>query len=237
MKQLLFIFLLLPLCIPAQNDLTLYPGRIPHGAKQIVLPQTKMSDFSGGSHILVTRDSVYKSLFHDSVHYRLPAIDFSRYELHGASRCIQCGVVCGNRPGCHRNACRYTRNWYLLDKKALQKINTDTIVVTYCSAWNENGVVNDTAYAALLQQCPELKHFSPDFDSSTVLMRTRFADGCATFTHAFFLDSAARTVTWRVQLVPGGCRGSDNYSFIAVLPRLPEGYRVVFEEYILPSKD
>ncbi len=236
MKQLFFIFLLFSLCCPAQNDLSLYPGKIPPGAKGIVLPKTKTSDFSGRD-ILVTTDSAYRALFHDSVHHRLPAIDFSRDELHSVTSCIQCVTTCGNHPQCHRNACRYTRNWYLLDKKARQKINTDTIVVTYCSGRNENGVVNDTAYAALLQQCPELKLFSPDFDSSTVVMRTRSADGCATFTHAFFLDSAARTVTWRMQLTPGGCRGLDNYSFIAVLPRLPEGYRLVFEEYNVPAKD
>ncbi len=236
MKQLLFIFLLFSLCCPAQNDLALYPGKIPPGAKPIALPLAKLSDFSGRS-TLVTTDSAYKALFHDSVHYRLPAIDFARYELHGRAGCAQCIAVCGSRPGCHRNACRYTRSWYLLDKTPWQEIHANTVVVVRCYPGKENAAVNDSAYAALALKCPELNHFTPGFDSSTVLVRSRFADGCAVFAHTFLLDTVAHTLTWRTRLTPGGCRGGNSNFFVAALPRLPEGYTVLFEEYTMPRRE
>jgi hypothetical protein len=235
MKRLLFIFLLFPCCCIAQNGPVLFGDRIPAGAKAIVLPEMKWGTGFSGRHFLVTQDSVYKALFHDSVHHRLPAIDFSRYELHGAANCIQCATVCGNRPQCHRNACRYVRSWYLLEKATLQKVEPDTILTGYCMV-HDTIVGSDTAYVWVKKYCA-FKNYAPDFETTTLVLRTEFADCLATFTHSFYLDTARHCLVWRLGTADGGCRGGDLHTFAAALPRLPEGYRVVFEEYDIPAKD
>lgn len=237
MKRLIFLFLLSPVLLSAQ--LNLFPDTLASSAKHIFLPQAKNNYRFSRNQLIITKDADYKSLFADSVHARLPKIDFERYELVGKSSCIQCMTTCKGHPQCHRNACMYTRSWYLVEKKQRITLAVDTLDASICSYlpgfMNELICRNDSSFSELKKSCPSLKNDTVDFNKRVVVVRELYADCAARFEQEFSLDTIRRCMVWRLYTGYGGCHAMIQHCFIFSVPKPPEGYAIRFEEYGLPS--
>jgi hypothetical protein len=238
MKQLLLLFLLCPMLLVAQPGWTVF-DTLPQGAVRIGMPQEKFSSGLNGNPYLIRNDAEYKALFADSVHALLPVIDFERYELRANTRCMQCFTSC-ERPQCHRNACRYTRLWFLVDKQMRITVAVDTLNGTDCRVAFEDGdglvCETDSCLVKLRQNCPTLAKETIDLRSDVVLARTAFVDCAATVSHEIYLDTVNRCMVWRMFIDDGGCHGMKIEAFIFSAPQPPAGYRVVFEEYSDPER-
>lgn len=240
MKRLLFLFLLVSVSLAAQTNL---PRRdtVPAGAVRIVLPEPKLSYRFNGNERMVRSDAAYKALFADSVHARLPAIDFRQYELLGKAYCMQCAAHCDHHPQCHRNACRYTREWYLVDRRDRIALSADTLLnIGRCNLFSlSSGLVcrNDSGFSVLQQKCPALKNKNVDFSKSVVLACGVFADCAANIQHELYLDTAARCVVWRMFITYGRCHSMLERDFVFAVPNPPAGYTVAFEPYLEPEWD
>lgn len=238
MKRLIFFLLLSPVLLPAQGSLFL-PDTLVSGAKFIYLPAMKYNSRFSGKEFTIRNDVDYKSLFADSVKARLPQIDFARYELLAKSYCMQCLTTCHSRPECHRNACMYTRSWYLLEKEPLIMLIADTLDGSVCGFlpgyMNELICRDDSSFSELKKSCPSLKKDTVDFNKRIVIARKLYADCAAHFEQEFYLDTIRRTMVWRLYTGYGGCHRMDERCFIFSLPKPPEGYAIRFEEYGLPS--
>jgi hypothetical protein len=239
MKRLLIFFLLLPGFLPAQlgwDEL----DTLPYGTKRIVLPATKNQSRYGGREFIITRDADYKSLFADSLHAGLPKIDFERYELMARSFCMQCIVTCNGHPQCHRNACMYTRGWYLAEKKQRIVLVADTLDGSACSFLpgfvNEMICRDDSSFSELKRSCPKLKNDSVDFSRRIVVVQKKYLDCAAKVGHEFYLDTVKHCLVWRLYSGYRGCHRMDERSFVFSVPKPPEGYTIRFEHYALPSE-
>lgn len=186
---------------------------------------------------IITNDSDYVSFFHDSVIPRLPKIDFTRYELLTTAYCMQCATVCRGSTSCHRNACRYTRRWFLSDKHNRIAVFADTLNLGRCDyfATYTNGDVceSDSCFAKLKKGCKELNDSMVDFSKQTVLSRHMDMDCAAQVEQDLYLDTANHVLVWRVSVGYGGCHGMQQRSLILAVPKLPDGYTVQFETYDL----
>lgn len=236
MKRLLFFLLLLPVLLPAQ---TAWPvsDTLPPGATHIWLPAELQDHYFHRSELVITRDADYKALFADSVKPKLPKIDFTRQELVGKSYCMQCIVNCNYHPQCHRNACRYSRSWFLLDKKHRVNLAVDTLNGNACGYFpgftDEIICRDDSSFSVLQQACPSLKKDSVDFNREIVLARGISFDCLAQVKHEFYLDTAQQCLVWRLYFSDGGCRGLTSRYYIFSLTKPPDGYNIRFEEYDL----
>jgi hypothetical protein len=233
-KQLMFFLLLLlcPLLIFSQTNWAVF-DTLPAGVVRIDLPATKSANSFNGDAQVITDDATYRSLFADSVQAKLPVIDFTRYELLSKTYCSQCLTVCGNHPQCHRNACRYTRMWFLMDKQDRVALHPGTLNAENCYAFRDlqRGMVctDDSCFGELQQNCRGLKNDTINFDESVVLARTAFVDCTADIAHDLYLDTVNHCVVWRIHVSDGGCRGMEERSFVFEVPKFPAGYVVLFE--------
>lgn len=222
-------YFLLLLVIPLQAQPgQLFTGDTLHKNEQFIklpgLPKRSVFDASAA---LITSDSVYKTLFGDSAK-QLPEIDFSRYELISRSYCKRCATVCNGFPGCHRDACRYSRYWIKADKSnrteikpllregySMSGLHEGLLVISSDSMLQQNGVTG----AAV------------DFTRTVLLTNSIFSDCNARFRHEFFLDADRQCLVWRMFEHKGGCAAMDRHPFFFETARIPQNYRVVFEIY------
>lgn len=196
--------------------------------KYISLPDRSGGPLFGRNSILVTSDSAYKMLFHDSIHHKLPVIDFDRYELISRSSCIRCLTVCNGKPGCHRDACRYLVSWILAEKN--ERTPVQPVEVSGCELWNGyeelRVFTDDSTFRKSGSTCRKV-----DFTKNMVLSYRTFADCNAFFRHEFFLDSVQQCLVWRLFEGRGICAGGFYHQFTFETAKLPENYTVVFEKY------
>lgn len=236
---MLFFLLLLPAFLPAQNSIFL-PDTLTSGATYIMLPKVKRNGMYRGSEFVIKNDTDYKSLFEDSVKAKLPKIDFVRYELLAKSYCMQCLATCRDHPQCHRNACMYTRSWYLSEKKQRIMLAADSLDGSACSYLpgfvNEMICRDDSSFSELKRSCPTLKNDSVDFSQRIVVVQKRYLDCAATSKQEFYLDTLNRCLVCRLYTGYGGCHRMDERCFIFSVPKPPGGYEVRFEQYSLPSE-
>lgn len=61
--------------------------------------------------------ATYYAVFNQYSKDSLPVIDFNNYDLMLAVYCPQCLAHCPGDDPCHRNACHYTKNWFLRKRK------------------------------------------------------------------------------------------------------------------------
>jgi|GEM_PF-3074667 len=225
-SSLLLFLLLLPCCLDAQ----LFGDTIP--GKALLMPGAKLSSFGGRSR-LVTSDSAYKTLFHDSVHHRLPVIDFSTHELVANAYCVHCIVKCEGRPGCHRNACQYLYSWRLRYKKEYEQVKAEPFSFGDCRVYIREPVIirHDSAFAALRGQCEPVQKLTVDFSRRTFIAQSLYGDCNAQFEHHFFLDAESKTMVWRTFSRYGGCKHGGTKQFMFTIPDPPEGYKIVFENF------
>jgi hypothetical protein len=239
MMRLLFLFLLSPALLCSQTQWTAF-DTVPAGVTRIELPLSKYASGFYGAEFVITNDSVYKAQFPDSAKAKLPAIDFVRYELLSRTQCMQCLRLCGERAPCHRNACRYSRTWYLVDKQHRIAVKADTLETNACMPFRDlrSDLVcyNDSCFSVLQRNCPSLKNAAVNFAQSVVLARTVFVDCMARVEHLLYLDTLNRCVVWRMQTSYGGCHGMEEREFVLTIPKPPAGYRIVFEEYSEPDR-
>lgn len=239
MKRLFFFFLLFPALLPAQTHWPL-PDTLPSGAAYIKLPVEKYNHSYHDREFIITNRADYKSLFADSVQSELPDIDFMSYELVANSFCMQCIIGCKSHPQCHRNVCMYKRAWYLLKKTPRIKITADTLDGNKCRVhygFKSKLICNDdSSFLDLQGYCPSLKDDTIDFNKQIVVARELYLDCAASIEHDFFLDTAQHCLVWRMYTGYGGCHRMDKRYFIFSLPKPPEGYVVLFEEYTLPTE-
>lgn len=239
MKATLLLLLFFPAMLFSQARWAVF-GPLPAGVTRIELPTTKHASGFDGRECLVRNEAEYKALFPDSVQSQLPVIDFAHQELLGKTYCGQFLAVCGAHPHCHRNACRYTRTWYLVDTQHRTILPADTLTTTCNSLpydYEELVCTNDSTFAQLGEYCSVLRKRAVNFDSSTVLVRSIFTDCNAQITHELYTDTLQQCVVWRLFIVDGGCRGMDESEYVLVTPKPPPGYAVLFEEFWMPGKE
>ena len=157
-----------------------------------------------------------------------------------SSYCMQCLVGCNGHPQCHRNACSYTRSWYLLDKNHRIKLAVDSLNGSACSYLpgfvNEMICTDDSSFSELKRSCPTLKNDSIDFSQRIVVVQKYYLDCAAHSEQEFYLDTVKRCLVWRLYTGYGGCNRKEERCFIFSVPKPPEGYEVRFEHYALPSE-
>ncbi len=240
MKRLIFLSLFAtvfaPIFVSAQTSLFFDP--LPAGTTSITLPKEKLN-YSYGKQFVVASEENYKAIFDDSLHATLPKIDFTRYELIARFYCSQCLVHC-DRPGCHRNACRYSRTWNLVEKNNRLALTVQELYGKNCSYFpvfaKEIICRDDSTYSALLNSCPGMKKDSVDFNQQMVVARKIYVDCAAQINHEFYLDTAQHCLVWRLYNGYRGCHSMNERSFVFILPKLPQGYVMRFEEYEIPSE-
>lgn len=237
MKQLILIILFCPVLLFSQTSWTAL-DTIPSGVTRIDLPESKHSSGFSGREYLIKQDADYKALFPDSTQSKLPVIDFRRYELLGKTLCKQCLITCGNHPQCHRNACHYSRSWYLIDKQQRVALHADTLE-TECGAFYFIGdkitCYDDSTFDYLQEHCPGLRNDTVDFDTQMVLARNISVDCLAEIRHELYLDTVNHCVVWRMFVGDGGCHGMTDKAYVLVAPKSPAGYTVKFEQFSMPG--
>lgn len=227
--------LLLLFVVPAQAQISplVISDTLRKGEQHISLPDRPGRSIFDGNSMLITSDSAYKSLFHDSIHHKLPVIDFDRYELISRSSCIRCLTVCNGQPGCHRDACRYITNWVLAEKN--KRTPVQPAKVSGCEMLNGyeelRVFTDDSTFRNSGSTCRKV-----DFKKNMVLSYRTFADCNAFFRHEFFLDSAQQCLVWRLFEGYGSCAGGLYHQFTFETAKLPENYTVVFEKYPILQK-
>jgi hypothetical protein len=133
MKKLLILLLLLPVFAAAQDyrhKRALYNFYKDSSGTLLELPEIRSWDlyhfFEIGGRSTYTytvhTDSLYYAIFKKTNPDSLPSINFMKQELVARIACAQCLTYCRrngweNQP-CHRNACRYSVNWYLRKKNS-----------------------------------------------------------------------------------------------------------------------
>jgi hypothetical protein len=239
--RLIFLFFLLPVLLPAQATGWSYFDTLPAGITRITLPQAKSNYSYRGSEFVITNDADYKAQFPDSVKSKLPKIDFTRHELLGKSYCMQCAISCDGHPQCHRNACRYSRSWFLLEKRSRIKIMADTLKGKDCHHFSADAdefiCRDDSSFSILQKSCPELKNDTIDFNKRVVVARGIYLDCAAHVKQEFYLDTIQKCMVWRLYSGYGGCHGMLARYFIFSLPKPPDGYQIRLEKYALSKED
>jgi hypothetical protein len=227
MKILKYFFLLLVIPLNAQPGLWKSGDTLDKTGQFVELPDMPKGSVFDVAPVLFTTDSAYRKYFGDSAQ-RLPAIDFSRYEVIGSAKCMRCAALCPDHPGCHRDACRYSRYWIRAEKtnrtviqpKALEgcsmsKMNMGVTIITSDSMLRRSGI-----------KCPAV-----DFTRSVLLTYETISDCKARFRHEFYLDPVHKWLVWRVFEEKGDCAGMMRHAFYFETARLPEHYQVVKEIY------
>lgn len=240
MKQFIFFLSLLPVFIFAQNSDAFNPDTIPPNAVRIGLPRMKYESVFDGRTYIINREADYRALFADSAQSRLPVINFERNELVSYAYCRQCLLSCGGNPGCHRDACMYIRNWYLVEKKDRVMVGAVQLNSEQCGFLpvDKEQLVcsDDSCFQQLIAICRPLSKAKVDFSREQLVAREMNADCSASFSHTFYLDSLRHCMVWRTSVADGVCQAMQLRTFVFVIPRLPEGYTVVFEEATLPEE-
>ncbi len=234
---MLFVSVFEPVLLSGQ--ISLFFDSLSWGATVITLPKEKLNH-SYGKQFVVANEEEYKAIFADSLHATLPKIDFTRNELIARFYCTQCFVRCGDRPGCHPNACRYSRTWNLVEKKNRLALTVQELYGKNCSYFpvfaKEIICRDDSTYSTLIKSCAGMKKDSVDFNQQIVVARKMYVDCAAEVKHEFYLDTAQRCLVWRLYNGYRGCHSMKEDSFIFIVPKLPEGYVVRFEKYEIPSE-
>ncbi|TND08949.1 MAG: hypothetical protein FD123_1803 [Bacteroidetes bacterium] len=219
----------------AQSSLLFQEDSLTEKGTTIFLPKTKNESIFNKTRYVITRDKDYKALFADSVHSRLPVIDFNKYDLVSRSSCYKCASLCPDQPYCHRDACQYTRGWALIERKGRRKVDADPILVGNCNILftpgDKNAYRHDSDFAAIRKKCDDFKNYPIDFSKQMIVTHEVFGDCHARFEHEFYIDSVRQCLTWRLYEYYGGCRGGNSYRFIFSVPRVPDHYTIRFEEY------
>lgn len=231
MQILKYVFILLVIQLHAQPVPRFGGDTLSRNEQIIALPGIAKRSLFDGSALLITSDSAYKKQFADSVHL-LPGIDFSRYELIGRTQCMRCATLCPDNPGCHRDACRYSRYWIKADKSSRTEITPLRREGCSISTMQESLLV--ITGDSMVQQYG-ITGAAVDFTKSVLLTTAVFADCKAHFRHAFFLDADRQCLVWRMFEQDGGCAGMDTHRFFFETDRLPKNYRVVCEIYREPA--
>lgn len=240
MKRLLLFVILFPVVLSAQ-PYHWDAGLLPPGAAVVEIPAMKREHLYSRAEYIITNEAQYEALFADSVIPELPPVDFLRYELITTTFCEQCAVSCRGNFSCHRNACRYTRRWFLMDKTNRIAVDADTLNLDRCGyfATYTSGDVceSDSCFERLKTQCDDLKDATVDFKKQTVLSRHMDMDCAARVIQDLYLDTVQHELVWRVSVGYGGCHGMQQRTLVLAVPKLPPGYTVRFEEYTLADKD
>lgn len=235
MKRLLVMLLLFPLPLFGQFLTDSAKGKF------LILPGMATDNPFSREDILVTCEIKYRSLFPEKLHDSLPFIDFNRQELIGLKNCPQCLAICPERPGCHRNACQYVTIWYLRERKPELSASPWPVPTGPCEEYTPERrpqlVSSDSSYSRLWGKCSEAGKSRPDFRKNTLAICQADADCNATFSHEFFIDSAKKTVTWRLYESYGGCRAFRKHPFVYLLPAIPAGFLLQCEIYRNEEKD
>ncbi len=240
MIRLLFLFLFLPVLLQAQTPMWEI-DTLPLKATRISLPPMKIDYVFGARQFIITEQAGYKALFADSVQGKLPEIDFTRYELQSRIFCIQCVKGCRDHRVCHRNACMFTRMWYLQEKKNRIALIADTLCRTECELFmgfdGEMICRNDSSFSVLKKGCRALKKTKVDFNSRVVVARELYLDSNARIENEFYLDTAAHQMVWRLFSGNVGSRSSEARTFVFSIPKPPQGYVIRFEEFSFENKE
>ncbi|MCP4441848.1 MAG: hypothetical protein GY810_23320 [Aureispira sp.] len=241
-----FIICLLPSAIFSQRGLV--SKKHPRFEKHLSIPVFDELDLSRKSSKLIYKNnrlikdsSTYYQLFADSMHKKLPLVDFSQNEIFVDKHCAQCASSCPSyRQGCHANRCNYTLSWVLLRKKVPNEIEVESqgsITGIQCKIKlkeHKNGYwIVDSAkkYTQLSKEC-KTPFSITNFSESILLFKSSVGDRFASFSNQVLINHKTKTVTWKEYNYWGGSRAGGIWTNWIQIPKPPKGYKIVVEEIL-----
>ena len=126
--------------------------------------------------------------------------------------------------------------WYMNDSAYLAEGYTPVpfemqmVEKWYCLV---DGVIdNDSLLNELKQRCDSgLDTINLEYH---ILLSEYFGGDChVRFRHYMYLDTAAKTMWWKVYNIYGGCRAGGGKRFLVKVPRPPAGYAIKIDEILV----
>lgn len=92
---------------------------------------------------------------------------------------------------------------------------------------------NDSALQLMKDKCPQA--IIDSFNLQThILLNEYFGGDChVRFVHRLYLDSASKTMIWKVYNIWGGCRAGGGERFLLIAPKPPVGFIVKIDEVLV----
>lgn len=92
---------------------------------------------------------------------------------------------------------------------------------------------NDSALLLMKEKCPQA--IIDSFNLQThILLNEYFGGDChVRFVHRLYLDSASKTMIWKVYNIWGGCRAGGGERFLLIAPKPPVGFIVKIDEVLV----